>query len=511
MLDIVLKNATVYDGTGSPWFRADVALEGGLIASVRNTIKEGARRVIDLRGKALTPGFIDLHSHSDLLLLREPLAEPKIRQGVTTEVIGQDGLGTAPVPRELQPFWSGVLSGVLGGTPEDALRESFSEYLSMLERRLAINVVSLVGHACLRLAVIGMEKRAPSGDELKTMSSLLSEALREGARGLSTGLVYPPCSYAETSELAALCKELVGKNAVFMVHIRNEGAGIFEALDEVCEVARRAEIPIHIAHLKVAGTENWGRAGELLERIEKLRREFDITFDQYPYTAGSTTLTALLPDWVHEGGGILDKLKSRQNRRKIIREIQQKWQLEQLRISSVGSEANKHLQGKSFAELGAIRGQDPWEAVLDLLIEENLEVSISAFLMKEEDVEAIMKHPLTMFASDGIPGSHPHPRLYGSFPRVLGRYSRQKSTLRLEEAIRKMTSAPARLLGLSNRGIIREGFAGDLVCFAPDSILDRATYENPIRFPYGIELVIVNGQIVLENGERKDAYPGAVL
>lgn len=512
MFDLLLKNARVVDGTGGPWFRADVAIEQGIVGKVARSIEAEAERTIDLGGLALAPGFIDLHSHSDLWLLADPLAEAKIRQGITTELIGQDGLGAAPVPEHLKQTWTEYLAGVNGRLEEPWGWNSFGDYLSTLERRIAINVVVLASHGCVRMSAMGLEPRPATDDELACMCRVAREALQDGARGFSTGLSYTPCLFADSRELLALGRETARENGIFSVHIRNEGSQIIEALDEMGAIARETGVSLHITHLKAAGKPNWGRAREILEHLETMRsRGLEVTFDQYPYTAGSTLLGALLPDWVYGEGKTLERLKDRQTRTRILEEMRASRPLEGIFIASTSTPGNKPLEGKSVLEAAKLRNQAPFEAVLDILVEERLAVSMVTFIMAEEDVETILRHPLGMVSTDGLPGSHPHPRVYGSFPRILGRYVRERRILPLEEAVRKMTSAPARLLGLSNRGLIRQGFAADLVAFDPDTVLDRATYEQPCQFPAGVEYVIVNGKLVLERGRRHPIFPGTIL
>lgn len=518
MLDILIKNGAVIDGTGSPWFKAEVGIKKGKIVQV-GWIDESAEEVLDVSGLVVAPGFIDTHSHSDLMLLAEPLAKQKIMQGVTTEVIGQDGLGEAPLSDEMVSDWRRYLSGLNGNPNIDWDWRTFSEYLSKLEEaKPSVNVASLVGHGNLRMIVMGMENRKPSPTQLGEMKSLLDEAMRQGAFGLSTGLIYPPCIYSETSELIELCKVVSPHRGIFVAHMRDEGDRLLESIEEVIRIGREANIPVHISHFKASGERNWGKAGLALQALYEARRQsVDVTVDQYPYTAGSTFLSSLLPSWVHEGGteAMLKRLAEEDTRKLVVAELSSSrrgsdWGWDSVYVTAVKTQINKRFEGKSLEEIASFKRMTPMEALIDLVVDEENEATMVSFSMSEDDVQTIMKSHLSMVCTDGILLGKPHPRAYGSFPRVLGKYVREGVT-RLEDAVKKMTSAPATRFGLLDRGLIKPGMWADITVFNPEKIADTATYQNPVQFPQGIEYVIVNGEITVQNGEHLGTRAGRIL
>ncbi|MGB9623215.1 MAG: N-acyl-D-amino-acid deacylase family protein, partial [Candidatus Bathyarchaeia archaeon] len=366
---------------------------------------------LDARGLVVAPGFIDTHSHSDLMLLAEPLAKQKIMQGVTTEVIGQDGLGEAPLSDEMVSDWRRYLSGLNGNPDIDWDWRAFSEYLFKLEEaKPSVNVVSLVGHGNLRMIVMGMANRKPSPNQIGEMKSLLDEAMRQGSFGLSTGLIYPPCIYSETSELIDLCKVASLHKGIFVVHMRDEGDKLLESIEEVIKVGREADIPVHISHFKASGKRNWGRAGLALQTLYEARSQnIDVTVDQYPYTAGSTFLSSLLPSWVHEGGTktMLERLTEDTARKRVVAELSSSrrgsdWGWGSVYVTAVKTEMNKSFEGKSLEEIASIKKTSPMEALIDLVIEEQNEATMVSFSMSEDDIQTIMKSHLTMVCTDGI-------------------------------------------------------------------------------------------------------------
>lgn len=513
-MELLIKGGRILDGSGNPWFKADLAIEDGRIAAIGRLQRE-AGEVIDAEGLVVAPGFIDTHSHSDLMLIAEPEARMKVMQGITTEIVGQDGLGEAPIRGDLLEDWRRYLSGLNGDPEIEWDWRSFSDYLNRLEKaRPATNVASLVGHGNLRLLTVGMEDRRPTREELDEMRGLLAGAMEEGALGLSTGLIYPPCSYSDPEELSSLCQVVHEYGGIFVAHMRDEGDRILEALEEMITLGRRTGTPIHISHLKTSGEGNWGRMVEVLEVIESARVEgIDITFDQYPYIAGSTFLSSLLPGWAHEGGPskMLERIRDTASRRKILEEMGRGERWDGILISSVKTEENRRLEGRRLSEAASEMGLTPQELALKLIEEEENAVSMILFSMSETDVETAMRSRLGMVCTDGLVLGRPHPRAYGSFPRVLGRYVRDKGVLSLEEAVRKMTSLPAQRFGLMDRGLLRPGLAADITIFDPRSIMDKATFEDPRRFPEGIEYVIVNGEIAVEEGSYKGIRAGRVL
>ncbi|MFQ5712366.1 MAG: amidohydrolase family protein, partial [Candidatus Geothermarchaeales archaeon] len=484
-LDILIKDGCIVNGTGNPWFRADVGIRDGRIVDVGSLPSASAQRVIEAKGLIVAPGFIDTHTHTTLMLLDSPHAEPKVMQGVTTDVVGVDGLSVAPITRETVGQLRKFLAGVEGETdPWDWF--TLGEYFERLERGgISVNLASMVGNGTIRLATVGFENRPATGEELETMKGLLAQSMDNGALGLSSGLIYPPSMYADTRELIELCREAARRGGIYVTHIRSEEEMLLPSIREAIEIGEAAGIPVHISHLKAGGRANWGRAGEVLAVIDEARaRGVDVTADQYPYTAGSTTLVTLLPTWVMEGGvdKILERLRNPETRLKIKDEVERSaphWG----EVTVSYCRRNKGVEGKTLEEVAALRGVDPSDALIDLLIEEETAASMIELMMSEEDVRTIMRHPAVNVCTDGLVMGKPHPRLYGSFPAVLGRYVRREGVLTLEDAVRKMTSLPARVLGLRDRGLIAVGMCADVVVFDPQSVLDRATYGEPRRYP----------------------------
>ena len=519
MFDLVIKSGKVVDGTGNPWYRADIGIIGDKIVEI-GRLTGDAEATINAEGLVVAPGFIDTHSHSDLILISEPEAKQKIMQGITTEVVGQDGLGEAPLRDDVVDEWRKYLSGLNGDPDIDWSWRSFGEYLDALEAaHPSTNVLSLVGHGNIRLLAMGMENRQPTPSEMEEMKVLTEEAMKEGAFGLSTGLIYPPCVYADTEELTELCRVAAAHGGVFVVHMRNEGERLLESIDEVTEIGRRSGAPVHISHFKASGEENWGKVVDAIERIEEARRGgVDVTADQYPYIAGSTFLSSLLPAWAHEGGTerMLGRLRDQGTRARIAEEMTrsgrgQDWGWNNILITSVKTEKNKRFEGVGLEDVARARGQRPLETIFDIVLEEENAATMASFGMCEEDVRTVMRAPFRMACTDGIIMGRPHPRVYGSFPRILGRYVREQGVLSLEEALRKMTSLPAQRFGLLDRGVLRPGMRADVTVFNPDTIIDTATFQDPIRFPEGVEYVFVNGEMTVDRGKHTGARAGAVL
>jgi len=525
MLDLILEKGTIIDGSGRSRYAADVGISGNEIVEIGDLFEVEAYQRVNCTGLIICPGFIDMHSHSELMLLAKPFASPKIRQGVTTELLGQDGISVMPVNEKTIPEWKARLAGILGDPEIEWTWRSVDDYLNKLNRKTAINVATLVPHGNLRAEAMGMENREPTGQEMDTMVRLLEESLHQGAFGLSTGLIYPPCCYAKTSELIRLCEVVARNEGIFVVHLRSEFDFIVEAVREILEVGIATQVPIHFSHLKVAGRQNRSKLGDVLTLIDlHLDRGMDITCDQYPYTAGSTTLGAVLPPWVHEGGvqKAVERLKDPKSRETIRADIAGEgpstWDnfikavgFENIVLTDVKSEKNKPLIGKNLALAAEMLRKDPYDFVLDLLAEENMGVSMIVFCMSEEDVATVLKLPYQMVGTDGLLGGRPHPRAYGTYPRILGRYCREKEILTLEQAVRKMTYMPARRLGLKNEGLIEEGMRANITVFNPETVIDRATYEEPTQYPLGIEYVLVNGTLVIDEGEQREVLPGRVL
>jgi len=486
-LDLAIVGGTVVDGSGRSSFRADVGVAGDRIVSV-GKLREDARRTIDASTLVVAPGFIDVHTHDDLAVVRSPRLEFKVMQGVTTGVVGNCGMGVAPVSPAYRRYYETFLASALGEGADFTWR-TIAEYYEAVERAgPSLNVACLVPHGLLRLAVMGMEPRPPSGSELAQMKDLLEEALAAGGIGLSSGLVYPPGIFATTAELIELCRVVASHGGLYASHIRDEGERLLEAVGEAIRIGEEAGVAVEISHHKASGQTNWGKVAQSLRLIEEARsRGLDVTVDVYPYTAGSTVLGMVV------AGASRDEVNP-----------------DEILIASVPG--HPELEGKTLEELGQLKGMPPLEAARSLLQEDPSVVAIM-FSMAEEDVRRVMRHPAAMFGSDGLPstGGKPHPRLYGTFARVLGTYVRQEKVLALEEAIHKMTALPAAKHRLTGRGQVALGYYADLTVFDPASVADLATYQEPRRHPAGIRYVIVNGEVVVDNGRHTGEAAGSIL
>ncbi|KQL49968.1 aminoacylase [Brevibacillus choshinensis] len=523
MFDVLIRNGMVCDGTGNPWTKLDIGIRNGKIAVMADLSQSTGQVEIDATDLVVSPGFIDPHVHSDLLCIKPDVHKIKVLQGVTTELFGQDGISVAPVSEETKPLWQQQLKGLNGDVGEWSWN-SIDEYLQFLEgNQLAGNATYLVPHGNVRTLVLGFEGREATSEEIERMAGLVELGMQQGAFGVSTGIQYPPCVFANKAELVAICKAAAKYDGCFVVHIRNESNLSLEALAEVIDVARQSGVRLNVSHFKVCGSINRDKLAPALALLDAGRAEgIEITFDQYPYTAASTVFSAILPPWMHDGGTavMLERLKDAESREKVKHEMLNNSEYDNtvrnngwknIVIASVASEQNRDLEGKSVAEIGEMRGIDPSDAALDLLLEENAAVTMVIHWGVDADVMQVMRHPLQMVGSDGVFGGKPHPRLYGSFPRVLGRYSREKEAFPIWEAVRKMTSAPAQLLRLQKRGLLCEGYWADIAIFDPKMVLDRATYEEPAQLPLGIHHVLVNGQIAVRDGHYTGVTAGQVI
>jgi N-acyl-D-aspartate/D-glutamate deacylase len=519
LTDLVVAGARILDGTGAPPFEGFVGVDGDRIERVGRSgeVEPEAAARIELAGRALSPGFVDAHNHSDLAPLVEPGMDSALRQGVTTLVVGN--CGSSAFPRAGAP----ELATLVGVAPDDLDLSwtSFGELVERLESSgPAINLATLVGHGALRMQVMGMQRRAPTGDELAAMRRLLEEGMEAGAVGLSSGLVYAPGTYADTEELVELASVLSARGGVYASHIRGEGERVFDAVGEAVEIGRRAGVPVHVSHLKLEGSFVQGRVGDLLGTIERARSDgVDVTADQYPYAAWASVLSSLLPPWATPADlpAILADPGSRARLVHTVERGEEGWQSsvhgvgwERIVIESHGGGSG--VEGKSLAAVADELGESPADTCFRLLIADP-DTAVIGHAMSEEDVGAILADEEVMVGSDasamspdGPLGAFPvHPRNYGTFPRVLGHYVRDEGRLALEAAIRKMTSLPADRFGLRGRGRIAAGAFADLVAFDPGRVRDVATYQDPHRFPRGIELVIVNGRVAWSpdgHGER---------
>jgi N-acyl-D-amino-acid deacylase len=524
--DILIRGGTIIDGSGRAGEVADVAITGGRIAAIGSALSGGATRAVDAAGLAVTPGFIDIKTHSDFTLPINPKAESKVRQGVTTEIIGHCGFSVAPcLPGKVQ-----MLADYLsGGAPWLPFRElGFPDYLDTFPA-VAVNAGMLVGHNTLRLMVMGLEDRAPTPAELDRMIALLDEGLRAGALGLSTGLFTPPGSFAEASEIMALCEVVARHKAGYFTHIRDESNKVLEAVEEAIAVARAYPIHVEIVHLKCSGIDNWGKAARILQRIEQARGEgCDIDCDAYPYAAGANPLKNLLPPWVQVGGNeaMLARLALPETRARIEAEIADdglnnwgripSWEAVQISISP----KLPQTAGKTVASLAAERRIDPIDQVCDHLIADNGATRVLITSISEDDIRTIVGSPDALVGSDGncvadygiVGQGMPHPRFYGTFPRIIGHYVGEERLIPLETAIHKMSGGAARALKLKDRGLLKEGWRADVAIFDPADFRDRATYAEPHRYPTGARTaVIVNGVVVVENAKHTGATPGVVL
>lgn len=529
-IELRIENARVVDGTGSPWFHGCIGVDDGRIVAVTRgdvDTDEDTQRVIDAANSVVCPGFIDTHSHSDLELFADPSLEPKVRQGITTEVLGQDGFSMAPLYEDSDTdAWQRHLSGLTGNFDEEWTWRSVEGYLDAIERNgIAPNVATLVGHGTVRYAVLGMADRRPTEEEVAAMADLVAKGLEEGAIGLSTGLVYSPQIHADTDEVRQLAACLGPYGRPFVAHIRNERRHIWRALDEFLDIGAEADVPLHLSHFKLPGELLHGRARQALTVLETARRRgIDVTADQYPYLAGSTMLSNLLPPWVHTDGPerLLELLQDPASRARIRRDIEE-WRIddwenrgpytgwENIVVTNIESEKNADIEGLSIADIAERRDTDHVAAVCDILVEEELNVSMILHQLHENDVREILQSELVAVGTDGLFGGHPHPRVYGTYPRILGRYVRAEGLLSLETAVQKMTALPARILGLDRKGLVRQGMDADLVVFDPVLVTDRATYEAPRQEPAGISHVLVNGTPVVADGDSTGETPGEAI
>jgi N-acyl-D-amino-acid deacylase len=523
--DLVIRGGTVLDGTGAPAFPADLGVVGDTIAALGEIAPGQGRRVVDATGLHVAPGFIDIHTHSDPDVLAYPTCDSRARQGVTTELAGNCGGSAAPLAglgvAERREEWK--RDGI------DADWADVASYLARVEKAgLSVNHALLVGHGTLRANAVGDVDRPLSADEAGALARALEEALDQGAFGLSTGLEYVPGRYTPTSEIVALARLVARRGGLYASHVRNEEARLLEAVAEAIEVGRESGARVEIAHLKAAGDSNWPKQGAALDLVEAARRDgVAVMADAYPYTAYSTTLTTFMEGWAREGGteAILARFRDPDARARIRREVEAQVRVDpggwpRVVVSRVKTEKNRLAAvGRSLVEVGATWGLDPVDAYLRLLEEEETSVSFIGHAMSPENVEQVLRHPLVMVGSDGssmapvgeAAKARPHPRSYGTFPRVLGFYARERSLFGLETAVRKMTSLPADQIGLADRGRIARGKRADLVVFDAARVKDTATFDDPHRYPEGIVHVLVNGVPVVESGVHTGARPGRAL
>jgi dihydroorotase/N-acyl-D-amino-acid deacylase len=528
--DVVILNGHVVDGTGSPWYAADVGIRDGRIAAIGRLAGAAAKQTVDARGKTVAPGFIDMLGQSELTVLVEPTLPSKIFQGITTEITGEGG-SAAPLNDALVKA-DKVDYDHFKITPD---WRTLAQYFARVEKQgIGINMAHYVGATQVRRMVLGDEDKQPSGVELDRMKALVREAMEQGAVGLSTSLQYPPAPYAKTEELIALASEAAKYGGIYATHMRSEAGGVLEALDEAIRIGREAQIPVEIWHVKAAGKRNWGRMKDIVSKIEAARRAgVDITADTYAYPAWFNSFSAFIPPWAHDGGDekLLERLKDPQARDRIRKDMlspddkgwDNEWQEipgpEAVLIGAVQNPALRTIQGKTLAEVATLWQMDAIDAIFEILIRDHVFTYVAVFGMSEPDVALAVEQPWVSFNNDsqgtspaGLLGQeHPHPRAYGTFPRLFRKYVREDKLLSLEEAIRKMSALPAQKLRLADRGVLKAGMWADVVVFDPETIADIATFAQPNQLSVGMDYVLVNGVPVIAGGKATNALPGKIL
>jgi N-acyl-D-amino-acid deacylase len=525
--DLVITGGSVLNGEGTPAVRTDVGIRGGRIATLGDLGTAAATRRIDASGLTVAPGFIDMHNHSDYTILVEPKAESMIRQGVTTMVLGES--------RSAGPIKAGAEEARARADGVTVDWTTLGGYFAKLEQKhMSTNIASYVGEEQVWTYVKGYGLSPATPQELDAMKRLIAQAMQDGAMGLSTALLEPPSSLATTANLIELAKTAKEYGGIYSSHIRDEGEGVFRAIDEAIQVGKGAKIPVDIIHMKIAHKKLWGRANEIIAMVQKARDEgYDIRANVYPYTAGQNNLSSIVPPWAHDGGRekMLERLKDPSARTRMREEVLNglpNWYNHYLAtgdgwagmlLVSLKNDRNKPFQGKRMSDLIAARGGNPADVLFDVLLEEGGSVPTVFFHHSEPDMQLILKQPWTSIGSDGSAVSpdgptgrtHPHPRYYGTFPRVLGRYARELKVITLPEAVKKMTSMNADKIGVTDRGRLKEGFAADVTIFDHDRVIDRATFEQPHQFPVGIKYVIVNGVVTVDNEQHTGALAGQVI
>jgi len=527
--DLIIRNGHVVDGTGSPWYAADVAVTNGHIAAIGRLDGASAKKTIDAKGMTVAPGFIDMLGQSEMSILVNPHLPSKIYQGITTEITGEGG-SAAPLTDELRKTDRASFEhyGI------DPSWSTFREFFARLEKQgMGINLASYVGATQVRRAVIGDGDRAPTSAELEKMKELVRAAMRDGAVGLSTALQYAPAPYASTEELIALAAESAKLGGIYATHMRSEGDAIVPALDEAIRIGREAHTPVEIWHLKAAGRQNWGRMPEIVAHIDAARRAgVEVGADTYAYPAWFNTFSAFIPPWAHDGGvaKLIERLKDPTMRARIRKDMDtpsttwdNEWNeipgADAILVCAVQNPKLLPLQGKTIAEIAKMWKKDALDTIFDLLIEDNAATEVAVFGMSEPDVRLALQQPWTSVcndsqgtATDGLLGKeHPHPRAYGTFPRILRKYVREDGALTLPDAIRKFSALPAARLRLADRGVIKQGMSADIVVFDPETITDEATFEKPNQLSAGMRFVLVNGVPVVEDGRMTSALPGKVV
>ncbi len=527
--DLIIKDGTVYDGSGAEPKQADVAIRGDRIVGIGDFKAAKAKAVIDAKGLAVAPGFINMLSWSTVSLIHDGRSQSEIRQGVTTEIMGE-GESMGPVNDRVREDMIRQQTDI----KYDIKWNTLAEYLQYLEKRgVSCNVASFIGATTIREYVIGFEDKQPTPEQLDQMRELVRKEMEAGALGIGTSLIYPPAFYAKTEELIELCKVAAKYKGKYISHMRSEGSRLLEALDELIRISREAKIPAEVYHIKVSGQQNWPKIDDLLSRIEAAQKEgLKITADMYTYTAGGTGLDASLPPWTEDGGypALFKRLGEPATREKIKAEVQKPtsgWENlyfdaggpEHILLAEFRLEKLKPLTGKTLTEVAKMRGKDPIDTAMDLIAEDESRIGTIYFIMSEDNVKKELAKPWISFGSDEASQapeglflkSNPHPRAYGNFARVLGKYSRDEKVIPMKEAVRRLSGLPATNLGLDHRGFLKEGMFADVVVFDPATIADHATYEKPHQYAVGVKHVFVNGVQVLKDGEHTGAKPGRAL
>ena len=525
MKKILIKNGTLIDGSREKRYDADLLIEGDKIVKI-GEINEEADRVIDATGKIVAPGFIDTHSHSDLKVLVEPFIEPKLRQGITTEVLGQDGISMAPLPKEYVSSWRKNLAGLDGDSDELSWDwENTDNYLNLIAKTgTGPNQLYLVPHGNIRMEAMGIEARPATKEELAKMRDITRREMEAGAAGLSTGLIYIPCAYSLTEELIEICKVAAEFDRPLVIHQRSEADTVIESMEEVITIAKESGVKIHFSHFKICGKNNWHLIKDIIALLDRCKAEgIEISYDQYPYVAGSTMLGVIIPPWAHAGGTdkLVERLGNPADRERMKHDIINGipgWDnfidfagFEGIYVTSVKTKANEDCIGKNLLEIAELRGKDKFDAVFDLLREEENAVGMYDYYGKDEHVVTFMTREESNICTDGLLAGKPHPRVYGSFPRVIGKFVREMKAMPLEEAIYKMTHKPAKTFKIDNRGLLKEGYFADVVIFDENTTIDKGTFIDPIQDPEGISHVIVNGEVLIDNYEKREILAGKVI
>ena len=527
--DLVITNGHIIDGTGSPWYSGDIGIRDGRIAAIGNLSRAARNRTFDAKSKIVAPGFVDMLGQSEVTILVDPRLPSKIYQGITTEITGEGGSAA--------PLNDAIIAADRAGYEHYKINpdwRTFRQYFSRLEKQgMGINLASSVGATQVRRLVLGDADVQPTPEQLDKMKALVRDAMRDGAVGVSTSLMYAPAPYAKTEEIIALASEASKFGGIYATHMRNESDSVLESIDEAVRIGREAHIPVEIWHFKVAGKANFGRMPELVARVNKARAEgVDVEADTYAYTAWFNSMSAFVPAWAHDGGDVklIERLKDPATRARIRKDMEtpsKDWDNEwdeisgpqDVMISVVENPALKKFQGKRLTEVAKTLNKDPMDALFDLLIEDKAFTECAVFGMSEPDVALALQQPWVSVDNDssgtspeGILGEeHPHPRAYGTFPRILRKYVREEKKLTLEEAIRKFSALPAQRMRLTDRGALKQGMWADVVVFDPESVRDVATFDDPNRLSEGMEYVLINGVPVIENGKMTGALPGKVL